>query len=72
MEKYSSSLKKTSQLCQFADRFIIHYSNGQPSEFTSSVSHGGFDNDPATMNALLRTILGQEPQHLFTKKSLNY
>jgi len=52
--------------------FKIHYSNGQPSEFTSSTSHGGFDNDPDTMNALLFTILGEEPKHPFTKESLAY
>lgn len=72
MEKYSSSLETSSKIRQLGDRLKVHYSNGQPSEYTSSTSHGGFDNDPDTMNALLRTILGQEPEHPFTKESLTY
>lgn len=72
MEKYSSNLQNTSKIRKLGDRFKIHYSNGQLSELTSSTSHGGFDNDPITMNALLRTILSQNPEHPFTKESLAY
>lgn len=40
---------------------------------TDSRTHGGFDNDPATMNSILRRILGdEEPARLFTKESLAY
>jgi len=37
-----------------------------------SESHGGFDNDPTTMNHMLSRILGGEPGRVFTKEDLNY
>jgi len=37
-----------------------------------STSHGGFDNDPATMNDILRRVLGKAPIVPFTKQSLDY
>jgi|CXWL01.1.fsa_nt_gi hypothetical protein len=40
-------------------------------ECTSEV-HGGFDNDPATMNAVLSRILGEKPKVLFEKRDLDY
>jgi len=39
---------------------------------TNSTSHGGFDNDPATMNNVLKTVLGKSPQHPFTEDNLDY
>lgn len=58
----------------FNDRFpmsdvSLHYS---PSSFTASNSHGGFDNDPSTMNHLLRQILGGQPPRPFTASDLRY
>lgn len=52
----------------------IHYSAGNvaSSKQTKSESHGGFDNDPTTMNTVLRRILGKTPKQKFTKKSLKY
>jgi hypothetical protein len=52
----------------------VHYADGTPNKITESTSHGGFDNDVATMNSLLRTILGAEPTsgNLFTKELLDY
>jgi hypothetical protein len=37
-----------------------------------SETHGGFDNDPATMNAVLTRILGKKPGHPFEKRDLDY
>ncbi|HUT23489.1 MAG TPA: C1 family peptidase [Sumerlaeia bacterium] len=37
-----------------------------------SKSHGGFDNDPATMNDILKTILGRKPAKPFTTEELAY
>ena len=37
-----------------------------------SDSHGGFDNDPATMNAILWRILGAPPRRAFTARDLAY
>ena len=39
---------------------------------TASTSHGGFDNDPATMNDVLKRILGKLPAAPFTKDNLDY
>jgi hypothetical protein len=37
-----------------------------------SESHGGFDNDVATMNDLLKTVLGKKAPRQFTKEDLEY
>ena len=37
-----------------------------------SETHGGFDNDPATMNAVLSRILGKKPNPLFEARDLDY
>jgi Papain family cysteine protease len=37
-----------------------------------SDSHGGFDNDPATMNSLMWRILGKTPSRRFTVRDLQY
>jgi len=39
---------------------------------TRSTSHGGFDNDPDTMNDILKTVLGKAPRRKFTKRDLDY
>jgi hypothetical protein len=48
------------------------YSSGSETRKTRSESHGGFDNDPATMNSIVQRILGKKPAQPFTKKSLRY
>ncbi len=42
----------------------------QPGARTISTSHGGFDNDPFTMNDILRRILGDKPIQPFTDEIL--
>ena len=39
---------------------------------TQSTSHGGFDNDPNTINSILKKILKQNPDKPFTKAELKY
>jgi esterase/lipase superfamily enzyme len=39
---------------------------------SASTSHGGFDNDPATMNDILRRVLGKAPTVPFTETNLDY
>ncbi|MBU1192448.1 MAG: C1 family peptidase [Gammaproteobacteria bacterium] len=39
---------------------------------SSSGSHGGFDNDPDTMNSVLWRILGRRPQRLFDRRDLKF
>jgi len=58
-------------------RLSVHYSKGAVpgAKVTASEAHGGFDNDPLTMNHILRRILrstGQSPTIEFTKDSLDY
>jgi pimeloyl-ACP methyl ester carboxylesterase len=74
MQTYLDELTARPKMVAVADRFAVHYADGAPSVFTESTSHGGFDNDVATMNSLLRTILGAEPkpENLFTKERLDY
>ncbi|MBM3507915.1 MAG: C1 family peptidase [Alphaproteobacteria bacterium] len=42
-----------------------------PETRSESKSHGGFDNDPATMNDVLELILGKRPPKPFTLDELN-
>ncbi len=39
---------------------------------TKSESHGGFDNDPVTMNDVLKNILGRKAKRGFTVRDLDY
>lgn len=39
---------------------------------TESSTHGGFDNDVATMNDLLRSVLGGSPERPFEEEDLEY
>jgi hypothetical protein len=54
----------------------VFVSQGEPPKGTvvptASNSHGGFDNDPATMNHILGRVLGAEPEKPFTLQSLTY
>ena len=74
MQRHVDELLKKPKMAAVADRFEVHYTDGTPSTIGESTSHGGFDNDVATMNSLLRTILGAEPrpENLFSKEKLDY
>lgn len=68
MQLYSKALDSISQ------RLEMVYSSGDADRESRTIStgHGGFDNDPATMNDILKQILGKEPARAFTKKDLEY
>ena len=68
MRLFSKRFEETSSALEFI------YSNGDAGSQspTSSTSHGGFDNDPNTMNSVLFNILGHAPEHPFTKEILKY
>lgn len=53
------------------DHKARHYNTRDHGDMTRSSSHGGFDNDPATMNALLRLVLGVHPARPFAKEDLS-
>jgi len=66
METFSSGIEHAGELP------FIHYSNGISGTRTRSTSHSGFDNDPWTMNHILRRVLGHKPERPFTAADLNY
>lgn len=49
-----------------------HEAEGQQRASSQSVSHGGFDNDPATMNSVLYRILGRTPERPLSRHDLAY
>jgi hypothetical protein len=69
MEKFSETVARRN-----LPRLTIHYSSGKSGNprITASETHGGFDNDPLTMNHILRRILGKAPKVEFTAESLKY
>jgi hypothetical protein len=72
MQRHVDKLMQKPKMAAVAERFNVHYADGSPNKVTESTTHGGFDNDVATMNSLLRTILGAEPGHPFTEEILDY
>lgn len=68
MEKYKKGVDTG------LNNLTIHYSHGdvKSSKNTRSETHGGFDNDPTTMNNVLKRVLGKKPTCPFTEKSLKY
>jgi hypothetical protein len=65
-----ATFKKLVGTAQGRPKFI--YSNGVDGKESLSTSHGGFDNDPATMNNILYCILGKTPKEPFKKGDLDY
>jgi len=72
MQNYSKLIERRN-----ISRLKIHYSKGRipGARVTASESHGGFDNDPLTMNHILRRILrsaDESPVSEFTIENLDY
>lgn len=53
------------------DPLTIYYSDSDTTR-TAATTHGGFDNDPSTMNDILRSILGKKPDRPFSAQDLDY
>ena len=51
---------------------VISENLGQHGCETVSTQHGGFDNDPFTLNSALYRILGTVPRHAFTARDLQF
>jgi hypothetical protein len=49
---------------------IATYVTNRDMDKTASTSHGGFDNDEKTMNAMLELVLGKSPSRRFSKAEL--
>jgi hypothetical protein len=72
MEKYCEKVGRRK-----LPRLTVRYSKGDEpgARVTASASHGGFDNDPLTMNHILRRVLrsvDQAPVTIFSQESLAY
>lgn len=62
-------------MARFADKVgtaLVDIAYAPSSKITNSTSHGGFDNDPATLNDILGGILGKAPARPFSKSDLDY
>ncbi len=64
MEKFLPDVRRPGNKIHF------HFSDGTTGTSTRSKSHGGFDNDPFTMNHVLKIILGNDPSEPFSKEEL--
>jgi hypothetical protein len=51
---------------------VVSGQEGSAGSLSRSRSHGGFDNDPDTLNSVLLRILGRRPSRPFTKRDLEY
>lgn len=65
-------LDKNPALNSLREDLIVSPSTGVPGSETASKTHGGFDNDPATMNSVLQRILGRVPVKMFQQRDLDY
>ena len=75
LENYSRELMKLLKKEKRLDldrQLLLHYSDGHSSENTRATEHGLFDNDPVTMNHILKTILGKKPSVSFNKDILDF
>jgi hypothetical protein len=51
---------------------VVSGASNQPGATSKSETHGGFDNDPNTMNSVLTRILGGVPAVPFTERDLQF
>ncbi|MGZ5305001.1 MAG: hypothetical protein ACXWDO_12860, partial [Bacteroidia bacterium] len=51
---------------------VISGEEGKAGAIAKSDTHGGFDNDPNTMNSVLVRILGKTPAVVFTNRDLQF
>jgi hypothetical protein len=76
MQKY---LEQESDVRSMLDRdidglpgIVISGMDGPVGAIAKSDTHGGFDNDPNTMNSVLTRILGNTPAYPFTQRDLQF
>ncbi|MBI4682060.1 MAG: hypothetical protein HY757_03040 [Nitrospirae bacterium] len=51
---------------------VVSASKGTSGSESASKTHGGFDNDPFTLNSILYRILGRTPVNKFEQRDLDY
>lgn len=79
MEKFAIGAEGEAQVKTFLGQptgglpaVVIAGKGTQPGSRSKSDSHGGFDNDPDTLNSMLFRILGAKPKTEFTVRHLQY
>ena len=65
MEKFKAQIDRA------RGKTKLVYSTGD-GEVTQSTAHGAFDNDAATLNTVLRHVLGRKSSNPFRKEELRY
>lgn len=53
-------------------RFEVSNGSSRENPRTTSTTHGGFDNDLATVNDILKSVVGGTPERPFTEEDLEY
>lgn len=53
-------------------RFEVSTGSSRDNPRTTATTHGAFDNDVATMNDILKAVVGGKPDRPFTKEDLDY
>lgn len=69
MQKYSKEIEQ--QQITNLD-FLYSHGSEDVEPRTLSTTHGGFDNDPATLNTILTSIIGQSPSRPFKDTDLKF
>jgi hypothetical protein len=65
-------LKTAASIRNSVGDIVMSAAKGKPGAEIAATSHGGFDNDPFTLNSILYRILGGMPASAFTQRDLNY
>jgi pimeloyl-ACP methyl ester carboxylesterase len=71
MQRHVDDLLRNPKMAAVGEGFDVHYADGTPDTPSMSTTHDGFDRDGATMNSLLRIILGTEPGHPVSMATLD-
>lgn len=69
MQRYAEPLAAE---CNGRVEWVVSHGRAKQEGRSMSTTHGGFDNNPATLNDILRRVVGKEPKRLFTPNDLNY
>jgi hypothetical protein len=72
VQQYIQSEKRKKLRKAAFNEIIESVGEGVKNARCSSETHGGFDNDPATINEVLSRILGKKPKYPFNERDLDY
>lgn len=72
MQAYLGNGNTAKQLRPLLGDVVVSPATGKAGAETTSRTHGGFDNDPMTLNSVLYRILGHRPKPEFEARDLKY